>query len=539
MVPKEYQELLARLKDKIRRAQATAVYTVQYQMLATYWEIGHSIRSQEKKTGWGAKIVDRLARDLKIEFPEMTGFSPRNLRYMREFSKAYPDFLILQPPAAKLSPITSSTNIGHITAATVEDPILKIIASVPWTHHTIILDKAKTLKIRLFYLQKAIEQGWSKNVLKLQIDGQLYERQGNAITNFKSTLAPAKSDLAQETFKSSYLLDFLGIGIEMKERDIEMALVGHINKYLLELGRGFAYMGNQYKITVEKEEFFLDLLFFNTQLNCYVVFELKIGDFKPEFAGKLNFYINTIDSQLKSKKHNKTIGVLLCQTPNRTEIRYALEGIKKPIAVSDYKLSKALPKELKGEMPTIAELEEEMQSELEKLKTPADKRFDSIKKRIAALDREKAETAVTFELLTKIFHSSLKPLYNAIISKLKGFEEDFISTDHYWFTEKKTIKSLEELESFWKDERNFHGYPNINFLCNLYGFKVAGTNASDMSVKLRLEFGEYSYQFVLTNVNNQPLKKKLYTQSLSERENQEICDSVINKVMDWIDEYLE
>jgi len=539
MIAKEYQELLARLKEKIRNAQASAVYAVQYQMLAIYWEIGHAICSQEKKTGWGAKIVDRLARDLKIEFPDMTGFSPRNLRYMREFSKAYPDFLILQPAAAKLPQSISSPGIRNTLATTLDGPMARIIASVPWTHQTIILDKAKSLKTRLFYLQKTVEEGWSKNVLKLRIDGHLHERQGNAITNFNSTLAPANSDLAQDTFKSPYLLDFLGIGIEMKEKDIEMALVRHINRYLLELGRGFAYMGNQYKITVEEDEFFMDLLFFNTHLNCYVVFELKVGDFKPEYAGKLNFYINAVDSQLKSKKHNKTIGVLLCQTPNKTEVRYALEGIKKPIAVSDYKLSKALPKELKGEIPSMAELEEEMQSELEKLKTPAEKRFDSIKKRIAALDTEKAETAVTFDLLTKIFHTSLKPLYKVIISRLNGFEDDFISTSYYWFVGNKTIKSLDELESFWKDEKNFDGHRSVNFLYNLHGFKVAGTNASNTSVQLTLEIGEYSYQFALAGMNHEPLKKKLYTQPLLERDNQEICDSLIIKVMDWIDEYLD
>jgi predicted nuclease of restriction endonuclease-like (RecB) superfamily len=455
---------------------------------------------------------------------------------MREFSKAYPEFSILRPAAAKLPALGVDEDYSEWIG---KNPTIKIIASVPWTHHTIILDKAKTLKVRLFYLQKTVEQGWSKNILKLQIDGQLYERQGNAITNFRFTLAPAKSDLAQETFKSPYLLDFVGMGIEMKESDIEMALLKHINKYLLELGRGFAYMGNQYKIAIEKDEFFLDLLFFNTHLNCYVVFELKIGDFKPEYAGKLNFYINAVDGQLKNKKHNKTIGVLLCQTPNKTEVRYALEGIKKPIAVSDYKLSKALPKELKGEIPSISELEEEMQNELEKLKTPTDQRFESIKKRIAAVDNEKAETALTFALLTKIFYSSLCPLYKAIISKLNGFEEDFIRMSHYWFIGNKTLKSLHELELFWKNEKDFLGQRNVNFLCSLEGFKAAGTNASNTSVQLTLEIGEYSYQFILANATKEPIKKKLYTQPLLERDIQEICDSVIFKVMDWIDGCLD
>jgi hypothetical protein len=262
-----------------------------------------------------------------------------------------------------------------------------------------------------------------------------------------------------------------------------------------------------------------------------------VGDFKAEYAGKLNFYINAVDRQLKGKKHNKTIGVLLCQTPNKTEVRYALEGIKKPIAISDYKLSKALPKELKGEIPSISELEEEMQSELEKLKTPTEKRIDSIKERIAALDKEKVETAVTFNLLTKTFYSSLKPLYESILLRFKCFEEDFIDTNHFWSSGNKNIRSLDELELFWKTEKNLEGNRNVGFLYQLNGFRPAGTNASNTSVNLTLIIDDYSYQFAFHG--QQPFKKKLYTQTLLKDEIQEICDLLINKVMDWMDNYLE
>ncbi|GAA4786097.1 PDDEXK nuclease domain-containing protein [Olivibacter ginsenosidimutans] len=348
-----YIQFLGELKKKIRQAQQRAALSVNTEMLILYWSMGNDISNKIKEAGWGAKIVNQISKDLKTEFPEMNGFSPRNLRYMRSFAEAYPEFLqadlaksdetILQPAAAKLE----NTEIQQNSF------LQPVVAKIPWTHHTIILDKVKSAKYRLFYIHKTAENGWSKSVLSFQIESKLHERQGEAITNFDTTLPKSQSDLAKQTLKSPYIFDFLGIGEDVQERELEKALIQHIRKVMLELGKGFAYVGNQYHLQVDNEDFYLDLLFYNFHLHCFVVFELKIGDFKPEYAGKLNFYVNAIDEQIKSKHDNQTIGVLLCKTPNETVIKYSLKGINSPLGVADYQL----PKKLKSDMPTIEELE--------------------------------------------------------------------------------------------------------------------------------------------------------------------------------------
>jgi predicted nuclease of restriction endonuclease-like (RecB) superfamily len=544
MVPKHYQELLTSLKAKIRVARSISVFTVNSQILSVYWEIGKTIKEMEIAGGWGSKTVERLASDLKSEFPEMKGLSPRSLRYMREFCKAYPNLLKLQPSAAKLSPISSKTAsrktrpILRPPAAKLEEPRQEMISLISWTHHQVILDRVKTTGDRLFYIQKTVENGWSRNVLALQIDGKLHERQGKAISNFELTLPLAHSDLVKETIKSPYFLDFLESGEEMKERDLEKALIHHIKDFLLELGRGFAYVGNQYNIQVEGDEFFLDLLFFNYNLNCFVVLELKVGDFIPEYAGKLNFYINTVDKQIRAKKHNRTIGILLCKTPNKTVIRYALEGVKRPIAVSDFKLSKALPKALKGEMPTSAELEQELDEETKKLKSPTEKRFETLKRKLASLDKEQITTA-TFPLLLNLYISSIKPLFENLLLRVKEFEEYFLNESHFWYGGNVTFYSLEDLDNFWKDEEKLKSTKELNFQLRLSGFKLAGINAFDIVAELAFVSNQYWYGFRLTNYDNQQVfKKKLYTQSLTKDDIAEVCNLTCDQIMDRIEPFL-
>jgi len=239
----------------------------------------------------------------------------------------------------------------------------------------------------LFYLQKTLENGWSKSVLSLQINNKLFERQGKTINNFESTLLATDSDLAKETFKNPYVFDFLSMGEKMQEKDLEKGLINHLKNFMLELGKGFAYVGNQKNIQVEGDDYFLDLLFYNYIMHCFVVFELKMGDFKPEYAGKLNFYVNTINGQLKGKSDKATIGVLLCKTPNETVIKYSLEGIKSPIGVADYKLANTLPKQLKAGMPTIEELEKEIEGEYAELLKPVDNKKDSVKELVKGLKK--------------------------------------------------------------------------------------------------------------------------------------------------------
>lgn len=316
-----------------------------------YWQIGKTILEQQKERGWGSKIIDNLAIDLRLEFPDFKGLSLRNLKYMRAFAEAYPDFL------------NAEISRDQLPMDQVVEFVQPLNAQIPWTHHTIILDKVKTIDERQFYIKKTFENNWSKNVLKFQIDSQLYLRQGKAITNFELTLPLPQSDLAHETFKNPYVLDFLGLTEQVQERDLENALIIHLKKFMLELGRGFAYVGNQKNLLVGGDEYFLDLLFFNYHLDCFVVFELKVGEFKPEYTGQLNFYINTVNAQIKCAGHKPTIGILLCKTPNETVVKYSLLGIDSPIGVSDYQLGQALPKRLKGEIPTVEEFEAEIEKE--------------------------------------------------------------------------------------------------------------------------------------------------------------------------------
>lgn len=414
---KDYSLILHDLKEKIRQTRLRAAFTVNAQLLQLYWEIGNTILERKKMEGWGTKIIGRLANDLRAEFPDMKGLSQRNFEYMQTFAHAWPHFPFPQPLVAESkkdkkrradilkisnSPIPQPAvaelpkgkkkkellieSLVKISPDTIPQPL---VAQLPWTHHTIILDKIQGLSERSFYVEKAIQNGWSKAVLFHQIESGLYNRQGKAITNFERTLPQYQSDLAREMFKNPYLFDFLNIGDEAKERELEKALMQHLRKFLLELGRGFAYVGNQYNVAVGGDDFFFDLLFYNTRLHCYVVFELKVGAFKPEYAGKLNFYLSTVDAQLKTPEDKPTIGVLLCKTPNETIVEYALRGIDKPMGVADFALNSALPKNLKSEMPTIEELEAALESEATKFKRAMPK---EIKTPVAKL-KAKAVTA--------------------------------------------------------------------------------------------------------------------------------------------------
>ena len=379
---KNYLITLNNLKDKIKLARLRAGYTVNIQLLQLYWEIGNTILLQRQKEGWGTNVVGRLAKDLRSEFPDMKGLSQRNLVYMQTFAGAWTANTFTQQAVAKLR---GKQKINQITQQAVaqiglQGGLQPLIAKLPWGHHVVILDKLETTEERLFYIKKCIDNGWSRSTLMLQIESKLHKRQGKAITNFDNTLPPAQSDLAKETFKNPYLFDFLNVGEEMQEREMEKVLLQHIKKFLLELGRGFAYVGNQFNIPVAEDDYFLDLLFYNYHLHCFIVFELKIGKFKPEYAGKLNFYINTVDEQVKGREDKSTIGVLLCKTSNHTTVKYALKGIKTPMGVADYEFAKALPKNIKTELPSIEELEAVFKAKAKKTEQPLSKKVKKIQK---------------------------------------------------------------------------------------------------------------------------------------------------------------
>ena len=538
-----YQTILTNLKEKIRQARFVAIQTVNVQLLSIYSEIGKTILEQEYVEGWGAKTVERLALDLKMEFPDMKGLSPRNLRYMREFAKAYPLFSILQLSEAKSQKgklVKPKDQILQPLAAKLADPeiLQPPVAQIPWTHHTIILDKLKTNAERLFYMQKTLENGWSKSVLKLQIESDLYARQGNAITNFEHTLPTLQSDLARETLKNPYVFDFLNMTEEVQERDLEKALIQHLKKFMLELGRGFAYVGNQKNIVVDGDDFFLDLLFFNYNLNRFVIFELKVGDLKPEFAGKLNFYVNTINQQLKGEQHQPTIGVLLCKTPNKTVIEYSLKGIASPIGVADYELSKALPKQLKSEMPSIAELEREIESEYTELLKPVDKKIGKLKELLKGLKqtplKEKRSAATCARILTKVVFV----LRNNMAKLLdeKGIAEKFETIEIMVWTDGQGHKTDKAVKEYLKQNKEVGEF---RVELRLKGFVLAGTKAFDIWKDVSILTSTYNYTIGFDRNQQSTLLEKLYSEMPDNKAFENITDQWIEAIVDNITQQLE
>jgi len=522
-----YISILESLKEKIQRARIRAAVNVNVELLKLYWEIGNTILIEQEKGGWGAKIINNLAVDLKVEFPDFKGLSLRNLQYMRAFAEAYPSFSSIVPPAAAQSQSADIQNLTFVPPA---------VAQISWSHHRIILDRLKTPEERQFYIQNTAQNGWSKNILSLHIDSELHKRQGNAITNFESTLPAPMSDLARETLKNPYVFDFLTYSEELKERELAKALIQHLKKFMLELGKGFAYVGNQKNLVVEGDDFFLDMLFYNYHLHCFVVFELKVGDFKPEFAGKLNFYVNTVNEQLKGENDKPTIGVLLCKTPNETVVKYSLKGIDSPIGVADYELAKALPKQLTGEIPSIEELEAEIDKEYEELKSPSQKRFEKLKEKISELKSGEIKQTASTPVLFEIFEKSLLPLYKVMLKRLEDFNQFFHLVIYEWQGITGQIKEITELSKVWKTESFLKTSKDFYFSYRMEGMKNAGTEAFSIGFQLNYRIDTYWYGFTLVNSNNQyPFIKKLYHEQLTEQDIQTICDLTYNHIMDEIE----
>ena len=540
---KDYGQMLQDLKEKIRQARLRASVVVNAQLLQVYWEIGQTILEQQKRLGWGKKVIKQLSADLKMEFPDMKGFSERNLVYMQTFASAYPQFAITQPAVAQITqgkPAELDNQIGTITQPVVAQ-LEKLIGQLPWSHNTVVLDKLPSVEERLFYVQKCLQNGWSKAVLVHQIESDLFNRQGKAITNFEQTLPKYQSDLAKETFKNPYLFDFLGIEEEIHERELEKALIQHIKKFLLELGRGFAFVGNQHNLVVNGDDFFLDLLFYNYHLHCFVVFELKVGDFMPEYAGKLNFYINTIDQQIKGADDKPTIGVLLCKTPNETVVKFALTGIQSPIGVAEYELINSLPKQLKAQMPTVEELEAELDKEVEENLSAVEKRLKAIKEKVKSMQVEELQTPATFQLLQDIFEKSLKPLYQQIMQKLSSeFKNEFMTQRAMWHLKDKSVYGIDDVGDFWRKEENLKNTNEVMFQYQLSGFRKIGTENIDVHLSIRLMMQVYWYGFSLSGHNEeQPFLKKMYHEQLTKEEIQSVIDLLISKVLDRIEWALE
>ena len=350
-----YTDLLSEVRSRIQTAQVRAAFAANSELIRLYWQVGQLLDTRQAEEGWGAQVIPRLARDLAHELPEVKGFSERNIRLMLQFYRAYPALLgpggdFVQPPVAQMASLAPA-------------PLLQpLVAQLPWAHNVLLLQAVKDETTRAWYASQALSQGWSRNVLKMQIDTAAHARQGAAVSNFAQRLPLPQSDLASQVLKDPYIFDFLTLEATFHERELETSLVAHLEKFLLEMGQGFAFVGRQYPIAVGENDFYIDLLFYHLKLRAFVVVELKRGDFKPEYAGKLNFYCNVVDDTLRHGSDAPTIGLMLCQTKDSVLAEYALRGIDKPIGIASYELTRALPATLQSVLPSIESLEAELAS---------------------------------------------------------------------------------------------------------------------------------------------------------------------------------
>lgn len=347
-MPAGYAGLIGDLKERIQQSRLRAASSVNQELLFLYYSMGHDLDRRLREEEWGSGIVERVSADLRAAFPEMDGLSPRNLRRMRAFYRTY------QPVVAEMRPrAVAKLQIPKWPRA---------VAKLPWAHNVILMEKIKESKLRAWYAAAALEFGWSRDVLALQIDGQAHKRQGKAISNFHRTLPPPQSDLAQQATRDPYQFGFLSLTQPFVEREVERQLVANVRELLLELGKGFAFVGSQVPLRVSGKDYYLDLLFYHIKLHCYVVIELKEGKFKPEHAGKLNFYLSAVDDLLRGPEDQPTIGLLLCRSKRHFEVEYALRGINKPIGVANWEtqIVEKLPQHLKSSLPTIEEIEAEL-----------------------------------------------------------------------------------------------------------------------------------------------------------------------------------
>ena len=367
----EYKIWLIDLKTKIRSAQLKASVAVNEQMILLYWDIGKSILDKQAEQLWGSKIIEQMAKDLKKELPETNGFSRTNLFAMRKFYLFYKESELVQQAAGQLKNINGQTDIivqqaagqlenaelvHHLGGLITEQSLL---CKIPWQHHVVILGKCETIKEATFYIQQTIQNNWSRSVLEIQMETKLINRLGKAQNNFEFTLPKPQSDLAKETLKDPYKFDFLTLESDVQELELEKQLTENITKFLLELGKGFAFVGRQYPLQVGNKERKIDLLFYHTRMHCYVVIDLKMGEFEPEFAGKMNYYLSAVDDLLKTSADQPSIGIILCKSKDTLDVEYALRDINKPLGISEFTFNQ-LPEAVKGNMPTVAELETEL-----------------------------------------------------------------------------------------------------------------------------------------------------------------------------------
>ncbi|HMO32921.1 MAG TPA: PDDEXK nuclease domain-containing protein [Lacibacter sp.] len=365
-----YKQLLVSIKQQVQSAQAKAALAVNSSLIQLYWNMGKMIAENQSLFEGRSNYVEQLAKDLRAEFPEMTGFSRSNLFYIRKFYRFYSSDSVQQAVGLNEA-LPENSTVQQPAAPNIEHSVQQAVGPgfdlfvVPWGQHVVLLDKTKSVEEAFFYLKQTIENNWSRAILTLQIEQDLYSRQGKAITNFHQTLPEKQALMAGQILKDPYNFSFLTLEAQAQELDVERQLTEHITKFLLELGKGFAFIGRQYPLQVGDKDYRLDLLFYHIRLRCFVVIDLKVVEFEPEFAGKMNFYLSAVDDLIKTNDDQPSIGIILCKNKNKLEVEYALRGMSKPIGVSEFTVTQALPAELKSTLPTVEEFENELNKDQE------------------------------------------------------------------------------------------------------------------------------------------------------------------------------
>lgn len=512
-LPISYKQTLIILKDRIRAAQTKAILTANTQLLCIYWEIGKFIVDLEKQKEWGAKVIEQLSRDLKREFSNITGLSTRNLRYMRSFYINWPDFFLI-----------------YNNSLTVSELILQQpVAKLPWGHICVLCDRIKTTEERNFYVNKIIENNWSRNMLSNQIESNVFLRQGKLQHNFKKTLSEFQGDLAKEQFKDPYKFDFFQLTIESQERDLEEALIIHIQKFLTELGKGFAFVGRQVHVENGDKDYYIDLLFYHIKLHSYIVLELKSGDFKPEYAGKMNFYLSIIDEEYKLDGDNPSIGLILCKNKNKITAEYALRDVNKPIGIAEYLLKDAIPSNLKSELPSIEDLELELEKSIEINQKPYEKQLDKLKILVDSLNHKEVKESKSKQSVFHIFETILLK----IIEKLSPiFEQEIYPLFESHMLYRTINNDGAQYYNAQEIEIQFEGnnIKQVGLTLILKGFKKAGVQV--FSTVHELPVFLYDYYYEVGGNSELSWKNCLYHENWTEEEIQNLSEKWIEQIIE-------
>jgi Uncharacterized conserved protein len=537
--PDEYHLWLIEIKEKIRNSQLKAALKINAEMLTLYWELGKAITEKQQKASWGDRIITQLSRDLSHEFTNIKGFSVTNLKYFRKWYQFYKGIAINGDSQCVTFGQGGEDQIGQHCVDQLDDAsdssFPPQLGTIPWGHHIQIISKCKSVEEALFYICQTAANNWKRSVLIHQIETNYYDRKGKSQNNFDLILPKPQSELASELINNPIYLDFLHLGDETSERELENAILRNIKKFLLELGTGFSFYGQQYHIKVSEKDFYIDLLFYHTKLHCYFVVELKVTEFEPEHAGKLEFYINVVDEQMKTPEDNPTIGLLLCRTADKVIVEYTQKTKMKPIGVTEFKHT--IPKEWQNELPDVESLRYELQKEVKVNKKPVDEKLEKLKGLVQKMNFAKADLDKDIEITRRLFEHVIIPLARTIDTKLDKIKPYFnrlinkMVINHkapYYDIRNPDIKALfESAEDIWVAVLDFE----------LEGFNRAGVKVFNVWDKLHILLGKNTYS--IGPNDDQVWDEKVYRNMHNAVEIENIADRMLERFLEKINDRAE